>query len=116
LDKEERRAAILEVDPATGQTRVFASCLRNPNGMAWEPDTGVLWMVVNERDELGSDLAPDYLASVTEGGFYCWPLSYYGQHVDPQVTPQRPDLVAKVIKLEYALGNHTASLAECGGA
>jgi glucose/arabinose dehydrogenase len=74
LDKEERRAAILEVDPATGQTRVFASGLRNPNGMAWEPDTGVLWTVVNERDELGSDLVPDYLASVTEGGFYGWPL------------------------------------------
>jgi len=108
LDKEERRAAILEVDPATGQTRVFASGLRNPNGMAWEPDTGVLWTVVNERDELGSDLVPDYLASVTEGGFYAF--SYYGQHVDPRVTPQRPDLVAKVIKPEYALGNHTASL------
>ena len=108
MDKEERRAAILEVDPATGQTRVFASGLRNPNGMAWEPDTGVLWTVVNERDELGSDLVPDYLASVTEGGFYAF--SYYGQHVDPRVTPQRPDLVAKVIKPEYALGNHTASL------
>ena len=76
LDKEERRAAILEVDPATGQTRVFASGLRNPNGMAWEPDTGVLWTVVNERDELGSDLVPDYLTSVKEGAFYGWPFSY----------------------------------------
>jgi glucose/arabinose dehydrogenase len=110
LDKEERRAAILEVDPATGQTRVFASGLRNPNGMAFEPDTGVLWTVVNERDELGSDLVPDYLTSVKEGGFYGWPFSYYGQHLDPRVTPQRPDLVAKAIKPDYALGNHTASL------
>ncbi|MDQ6701812.1 MAG: sorbosone dehydrogenase family protein, partial [Pseudomonadota bacterium] len=98
LDKEEHRAAILEVDPATGQTRVFASGLRNPNGMAWEPETGVLWTVVNERDELGNDLVPDYLTSVKEGGFYGWPFSYYGQHVDPRVTPQRPDLVAKAIK------------------
>jgi glucose/arabinose dehydrogenase len=81
LDKEERRAAILEVDPATGQTPVFASGLRNPNGMAFEPDTGVLWTVVNERDELGSDLVPDYLTSVKEGGFYGWPFSYYGQHL-----------------------------------
>ena len=110
LDKEERRAAILEVDPATGGTRVFASGLRNPNGMAFEPDTGVLWTVVNERDELGSDLVPDYLTSVEEGGFYGWPFSYYGQHVDPRVSPQRPDLVAKAIKPDYALGNHTASL------
>jgi glucose/arabinose dehydrogenase len=110
LDKEERRAAILEVEPATGQTRVFASGLRNPNGMAWEPDTGVLWTVVNERDELGSDLVPDYLTSVKDGGFYGWPFSYYGQHVDHRVAPQRPDLVAKAIKPDYALGNHTASL------
>jgi glucose/arabinose dehydrogenase len=86
---------------------VFASGLRNPNGMAWEPDTGVLWTVVNERDELGSDLN---LASVTEGGFYGWPFSHYGQHVDARVSPQRPDLVAKAIKPDYALGNHTASL------
>ncbi len=110
LDKEARRAAILEVDPATGQTRVFASGLRNPNGMAWEPDTGALWTVVNERDELGSDLVPNYLTSVKEGGFCGWPFSYYGQHADPRVTPQRPDLVAKAIKPDYALGNHTASL------
>ncbi len=110
LDKEEHRAAILEVDPATSQTRVFASGLRNPNGMAWEPETGVLWTVVNERDELGSDLVPDYLTSVKESGFYGWPFSYYGQHVDARVTPQRPDLVATAIKPDYALGNHTASL------
>jgi glucose/arabinose dehydrogenase len=93
----------------TDATRVLASGLRNPNGMAWEPETGVLWTVVNERDELGSDLVPDYLTSVKEGGFYGWPFSYYGQHVAPRVTPQRPDLVAKAIKPDYALGNHTAS-------
>ncbi|MGC1946347.1 MAG: sorbosone dehydrogenase family protein, partial [Pseudolabrys sp.] len=110
LDKEDRRAAILEIDPATGQSRVFASGLRNPNGMAWQPDTGVLWTVVNERDELGSDLVPDYLTSVKDGGFYGWPFSYYGQHVDTRVDPQRPDLVAKAIVPDYALGNHTASL------
>ncbi len=110
LDKEDRRAAILEVDPATGQSRVFASGLRNPNGMAWQPETGVLWTVVNERDELGSDLVPDYLTSVKDGGFYGWPFSYYGQHVDTRVEPQRPDLVAKAIVPDYALGSHTASL------
>jgi glucose/arabinose dehydrogenase len=88
LDKEDRRAAILEIDPATGQSRVFASGLRNPNGMAWQPETGVLWTVVNERDELGSDLVPDYLTSVKDGGFYGWPFSYYGQHVDTRVEPQ----------------------------
>jgi glucose/arabinose dehydrogenase len=110
LDKEERRAAILEIDPATGSTRVFASGLRNPNGMGWQPDTGVLWTVVNERDELGSDLVPDYLTSVRDGGFYGWPFSYFGQHVDRRVTPQNPDLVAKAIVPDYALGNHTASL------
>jgi glucose/arabinose dehydrogenase len=110
LDKEDRRAAILEIDPATGQSRVFASGLRNPNGMAWQPETGVLWTVVNERDELGSDLVPDYLTSVKDGGFYGWPFSYYGQHVDTRVEPQRPDLVAKAIVPDYALGSHTASL------
>jgi glucose/arabinose dehydrogenase len=110
LDKEERRAAILEIDLAGGTTRVFASGLRNPNGMAWQPETDVLWTVVNERDELGSDLVPDYLTSVRDGGFYGWPFSYYGQHVDDRVSPPRPDLVAQAIKPDYALGNHTASL------
>jgi glucose/arabinose dehydrogenase len=110
LDKEHRRAAILEIDLASGQSRVFASGLRNPNGMAWQPETGVLWTVVNERDELGSDLVPDYLTSVKEGGFYGWPFSYYGQHVDTRVSPQNPELVAKAIVPDYALGNHTASL------
>jgi glucose/arabinose dehydrogenase len=109
LDKEENRAAIIEVDAATGKWRVFASGLRNPNGMAFEPETGVLWTVVNERDELGSDLVPDYLTSVRDGGFYGWPYSYYGQHVDPRVPPN-PEMVAKAIVPDYALGNHTASL------
>jgi glucose/arabinose dehydrogenase len=110
LDKEVGRAAILEVDLATRESRVFASGLRNPNGMMWEPQTGALWTVVNERDELGSDLVPDYLTSVKENAFYGWPFSYYGRHVDSRVKPQRPDLVAKAIAPDYALGNHTASL------
>ena len=93
MDKEVNRAAILEIDPAAGRGRVFASGLRNPVGMDWHPTTGVLWTVVNERDELGSDLVPDYMTSVREGGFYGWPYSYYGAHVDERVTPQRPDLV-----------------------
>ncbi|HEY8507043.1 MAG TPA: sorbosone dehydrogenase family protein [Steroidobacteraceae bacterium] len=110
MQEEERRAAILEIDPATGETRVFASGLRNPNGMDWNPVTGELWTVVNERDEIGSDLVPDYMTSVKEGGFYGWPYSYYGQHVDTRVEPQRPDLVEKAIVPDYALGAHTASL------
>ena len=110
LDKEDRRASILEIDVGTGHSRVFASGLRNPVGMAWEPDTGVLWTAVNERDELGSDLVPDYLTSVKDGAFYGWPFSYYGQHADDRVVPQRPDLVAKAVVPDYDLGNHTASL------
>lgn len=110
MDKEVNRAAILEVDLATGQTRLFASGLRNPNGLAWQPQTGELWTVVNERDELGSDLVPDYLTSVRDGGFYGWPYSYYGQHVDTRVKPPRPDLVATAIAPDYALGNHVAPL------
>ncbi|MFL5094500.1 MAG: PQQ-dependent sugar dehydrogenase [Xanthobacteraceae bacterium] len=109
LENEESRAAILEIDPATGKTRIFASGLRNANGMDWQPQSGALWTAVNERDELGSDLVPDYMTSVQDGGFYGWPFSYYGQHVDPRV-PARPDLVAKAIVPDYALGNHTASL------
>jgi glucose/arabinose dehydrogenase len=109
LDKEENRAAILEIDPATGKSRVFASGLRNPNGMDWEPQTGALWTAVNERDELGSDLVPDYMTSVKDGGFYGWPFSYYGQHVDTRV-PANPEMSAKAIVPDYALGNHTASL------
>ena len=110
MDQEVERAAILEIDPATGSHTVFASGLRNPNGLAWEPTTGMLWTVVNERDELGSDLVPDYLTSVRRGGFYGWPYSYFGQIVDERVQPPRPDLVAKAIKPDYALGPHTASL------
>ena len=110
IDQEKDRAAILEVDPQTGTTRVFASGLRNPVGMAWEPESGALWTVVNERDELGNDLVPDYLTSVQEGGFYGWPYSYYGNHVDTRVTPQDPNLVAKAIVPDYGLGSHTAPL------
>lgn len=110
LDKEEGRAAIWEVDRATGNHRIFASGIRNPNGLAWEPTSGALWTAVNERDEIGSDLVPDYITSVKDGGFYGWPFSYYGQHVDVRVTPQNPDLVAKAIAPDYAVGPHTASL------
>jgi glucose/arabinose dehydrogenase len=110
MEMEVDRAAILEVDPASGAKKVFASGLRNPNGLAWQPQTNTLWTVVNERDEIGSDLVPDYLTSVTEGGFYGWPYSYYGQHVDTRVEPQRPELVASAKVPDYALGSHTGSL------
>jgi len=110
IDREYQRACIQEVDLASRKVRVFASGLRNPNGMAWQKETGALWTVVNERDELGSDLVPDYMTAVKEGGFYGWPYSYYGQHVDTRVEPQRPELVAQAIMPDYALGNHTASL------
>jgi glucose/arabinose dehydrogenase len=107
---EEGRAAIWEIDPKTGNHRVLASGLRNPVGMAWEPASGALWTSVNERDELGSDLVPDYMTSVKDGAFYGWPYSYYGQHVDNRPQPPRPDLVARAIPPDYALGPHTASL------
>ena len=110
LAAEEGRAAIWEVDRATGNHRIFASGLRNPNGMGWEPTSGALWTSVNERDEIGSDLVPDYITSVKDGAFYGWPFSYYGQHVDVRVSPQNPDLVAKAIAPDYAVGPHTASL------
>ncbi|GLH36619.1 sorbosone dehydrogenase family protein [Pseudomonas sp. HN2] len=110
LDQEEGRAAIWEVDRATGNHRIFASGIRNPNGLAWEPTSGALWTAVNERDEIGSDLVPDYITSVKDGGFYGWPFSYYGQHVDVRVKPQNLDLVAKAIAPDYAVGPHTASL------
>jgi glucose/arabinose dehydrogenase len=110
IDNETGRASIWEVDPKSGSHRVFASGLRNPNGLAWEPSTGVLWTVVNERDELGSDLVPDYLTSVREGAFYGWPYSYFGQHVDARVAPPRPDLVATAVTPDYALGAHVAPL------
>ena len=110
MDQEQGRAAIWEVDRATGNHRIFASGLRNPNGMDWEPKTGKLWTAVNERDEIGSDLVPDYITSVKDGGFYGWPYSYYGQHADVRVNPQNPELVAKAIAPDYAVGPHTASL------
>jgi glucose/arabinose dehydrogenase len=90
--------------------RVYASGLRNPVGMGWQPESGALWAAVNERDEIGNDLVPDYMTAVAEGGFYGWPYSYYGPHVDERVEPQRPDLVAKALVPDYALGAHTASL------
>ena len=110
MEAEEGRAAIWEFDTRNGAHRLFASGLRNPNGMAWEPTSGALWTVVNERDELGSDLVPDYLTSVRDGGFYGWPYSYFGQHVDARVSPPQPERVASAIVPDYALGPHTASL------
>ncbi|MFL6665504.1 MAG: PQQ-dependent sugar dehydrogenase [Rhizobacter sp.] len=111
LEKEQGRAAIWEIDVKTGHKRLYATGLRNPNGMAWEPHTGKLWTVVNERDELGNDLVPDYLTSVADGAFYGWPFCYYGpQHVDDRVKPQKPDLVARAVKPDYALGSHVAAL------
>jgi glucose/arabinose dehydrogenase len=110
MASEAGRAAIYQIDLASGHSRIFASGLRNPNGLAWEPHSGSLWVAVNERDELGSDLVPDYMTSVRDGGFYGWPYSYYGQHIDERVQPQRPDLVAAALAPDYALGPHTASL------
>jgi glucose/arabinose dehydrogenase len=110
MEAETERAAIWEVDTTNGAHRVFASGLRNPNGLAWEPFSTALWTVVNERDELGSDLVPDYMTSVRDGAFYGWPYSYYGQHIDERVKPQRPEMVARAIAPDYALGPHTASL------
>lgn len=110
MEAEEGRAAIWEVDVKSGKARIYATGLRNPVGMDWEPNTNTLWTVVNERDELGDDLVPDYLTSVKDGAFYGWPYSYYGQHVDARVKPERPDRVAKAIAPNYALGSHTASL------
>jgi glucose/arabinose dehydrogenase len=110
IEAESERAGIWEVNIGNGAHRIYASGLRNPNGLAWEPLSAALWTVVNERDEIGSDLVPDYMTSVRDGGFYGWPYSYYGQHVDERVGPQRPELVAKAILPDYALGPHTASL------
>ena len=110
IEKEDGRAAIWEIDRVTAQKRIFASGLRNPNGLGWEPQTGVLWTAVNERDELGHNLVPDYITSVKDGAFYGWPYSYFGQTVDRRVKPQRPDMVANAIAPDYALGAHTASL------
>lgn len=110
MEVEEGRAAIWEYDVASGRSRIFASGLRNPVGMSWEPTTGTLWVAVNERDMLGDNLVPDYMTSVRDGGFYGWPYSYWGQTVDERVKPQRPDLVASALAPDFALGAHTASL------
>lgn len=110
MEIEQGRAAIWEYDIASGKSRIYASGLRNPNGMDFQPQTKVLWTAVNERDEIGNELVPDYMTSVKEGAFYGWPYSYYGQHVDDRVKPQKPDMVAKAIAPDYALGAHTASL------
>lgn len=112
LAAEAGRAAVWEVDRATGTHRIFASGLCNPNGLAWQPQSGALWTAVNERDELGDDLVPDYITHLTEGGFYGWPYSYYGQHIDSRIKPadQRPDLVARALVPDYPTGAHTATL------
>ncbi|MEX3791303.1 sorbosone dehydrogenase family protein [Paraburkholderia sp. BR14374] len=110
LDIEYRRADVLEVDTATGASRIYAAGIRNPTGLQWEPSTGRLWAIANERDEIGPDLVPDYLTSVKEHAFYGWPYSYYGQHVDPRAQPQRPDLVAKAIPPDFSIGSHVAPL------
>jgi len=110
MAEEEGRAAIWEIDAKTGAKKLFATGLRNPNGMAWEPSTGELWTVANERDELGNDLVPDYLTSVKRDAFYGWPYSYFGKHVDARVEPPRPDLVARAVSPDYALGAHVAAL------
>jgi len=113
VDAEKGRARIIEVDIASGRARPFATGLRNPNGMGWQPQTGALWVAVNERDELGSDLVPDYMTAVKDGGFYGWPYSYFGRHLDDRVRPQNPALVASALVPDYALGPHTASLGLC---
>jgi glucose/arabinose dehydrogenase len=116
MQAEEGRAAIWEFDLETGDKRIYATGIRNPNGMAWEPQNDALWTVANERDELGDDLVPDYLTSVKQGAFYGWPYSYYGQHVDKRVEPQRPDLVSRALPPDYALGAHVAALGLVYGA
>lgn len=110
IEKEEERARVWEIDPLTGAHRTFASGLRNPVGLAWVPQTGALWVAVNERDELGSDVVPDYMTALKDGGFYGFPYSYFGRHVDRRVKPSKPDLVSAAIIPDYALGPHTASL------
>lgn len=110
IDAETERASIWEIDRVSGTHRVFASGLRNPVGIGFEPESGALWTAVNERDELGSDLVPDYMTHVQDGAFYGWPYSYFGDHVDKRVKPARPDLVARAVVPDYALGAHTASL------
>ncbi|MGE8103780.1 PQQ-dependent sugar dehydrogenase [Allorhizobium sp. NPDC080224] len=110
LEAEKGRAAIWQIDRETGASRVYASGLRNPNGLTINPESGALWTVVNERDELGPNLVPDYMTSVQDRGFYGWPWSYFGQHVDPRLHPPRPDMVEQAIKPDYALSSHVAAL------
>lgn len=113
LAVEKERATVWEIDPKTGSHRIYASGLRNPVGLAWEPQSGALWVAVNERDELGGDLVPDYMTALHDGGFYGWPFSYYGQHLDDRAQPQNPALVSQALMPDYALGPHTASLGLC---
>jgi glucose/arabinose dehydrogenase len=110
IDAEKGRADVWEIDRSTGNYRVLASGLRNPTALAWEPERGVPWVAVNERDELGSDLVPDYITALREGAFYGWPYSYFGSHVDRRVNPTRPDLVAIALAPDYALGAHISPL------
>lgn len=110
MQNEILRASILQIEIASGHIRQFASGLRNPVGMDWQPDSGALWVVVNERDELGNDLVPDYLTALEDGGFYGWPWSYFGQNTDPRVKPKRPDMVARALVPDFALGAHSAAL------
>jgi glucose/arabinose dehydrogenase len=113
LPAENERAAVWEIDAASGDHHLYATGLRNPVGLAWEPETQVLWVAVNERDELGDEVPPDYMTGLRPGAFYGWPYSYYGTHLDARVNPQAPDLVAKAVMPDYALGAHTASLGLC---
>jgi glucose/arabinose dehydrogenase len=113
LPVESERASVWEINPGSGEHRIYASGLRNPVGLAWEPQSGALWVAVNERDEMGDHLPPDYMTGLRAGAFYGWPFSYYGQHIDVRVKPQNPDLVAQAIAPDYALGAHTASLGLC---
>jgi len=110
MEHEVNRAAVLEIDPVTGATRLYASGLRNPNGLDWNAETGALWTVVNERDEIGDDASPDYITSLTPGGFYGWPWSYWGRHVDKRPYPARPDMIARALTPDYAIGSHSGSL------
>jgi glucose/arabinose dehydrogenase len=110
VDAEDGRARILEFEVESGRLRPYATGLRNANGLSWQPESGALWTAVNERDDLGNNLVPDYMTAVKDGGFYGFPYSYYGQHIDTRVKPQRPDMVARAMEPDYALGNHTASL------
>ena len=110
MEEEKRRANIIEINPDGSGERIYAAGLRNPVGMDWEPSTGVLWTAVNERDKLGDNLVPDYITGVQEGGFYGWPYAYFGPKPDPRMKGQAPDLVAKTLVPDVALGAHTASL------